>query len=151
MDSKMSAHRSVRRRHAKRFVYGITDKRVEKMKREINSHRPVGGYPISGGVSVQRAPALESVRIRENRRLCPKVRGPHHLLYRLLKPQQIQHANTGKLGGKYCRKRGPHTRRVISHLSECSGGMVFFRLGGSFHGRATSSRFPHQLSLGSGV
>jgi len=29
--------------------------------------------------------------------------------------------------------------------------MVFFRLGGSCHGRAGSSRPPHQLSLGSGV
>ena len=37
------------------------------------------------------------------------------------------------------------TSRVWSQLSVCSGGTVFFLLGGSLHGRGMSSAPPHQV------
>ena len=147
----MSAHRSVRRRQARRFVFRITNKRTENRERVRHKHQLVAKYPISGGVYAQQALALVPGRNRENRHRFAKVRGSHRPSYQVQKPQQTQHAKTGGSAGNYCHKRGPHTWRVISHLSDCSGGMVFFRLGGSCHGRARSSRLPHQLSFGSGV
>jgi len=55
-------------------------------------------------------------------------------------------ANANELGMNVATNAEPHTARVTSHLSVCSGGMVFFRLRGSCHGRAGISRPPHQLS-----
>jgi hypothetical protein len=151
MDSKISAHRSVRRRHAKRFVCQITGKRTNNMKWEEDSHRLVVGYPISGGAYVQRALVLVLGRNRGNRQRFPEVRGPHHPLCRVPKPQQMQPANTCELNDEHCPKRGPHTWRVIAHLSDCSGGTDFFRFGCSIHGRRGSSRPLHQLLDRSGV
>lgn len=150
MDNKISAHRSVRRRHARRFVFETTNKRAANGEREEDLHQLVVGYPIFGGVYAQRAVALVSGRNREHRHQSPEVRGPRHRLCRVLKLRQRQHAEAGELARGHCHKRKRHTWRVTSHLSDCSGGMVFFRLGGSCHGRVRISRLPHQLSLGSG-
>lgn len=147
----MSAHRSVRRRHAKRFIYQITYKQEENRKMGVCSHRLVVGCPISGGAYVQRAPAPVWGRNRGSRRRLARVREPRRPPYQVLKPQQMQPANRDGLTGKRCHKLGPHTWRVIVHLSDCSGWMVFCFFGGSTHGRAESSRPPHQLLASSEV
>jgi hypothetical protein len=61
-----------------------------------NSHQLAVGYPISGGVYAQRAEALVLELNRGIRHRFLRVRGPFHRLYRVLKPQQMQPANTGE-------------------------------------------------------
>jgi len=151
MDSNISAHRSVRRRQARRLVCRVTDEWAKNRKTGEDSHRLVVGCPISGGVWRQRAPTLVLGRNRGNLHRLAVVRGPRHPLYRVPKPQQMQPAVTNKLTKKHRHKRESHTRRVTAHLSDCSGGMVFFLFGGSTHGRAGRSRPPHQLLAVSGV
>ena len=121
------------------------------VKREGDSRRLAAGFPISGGVCGRRVLALVLERNRGNRPRLLKARSQQHPLYRVLKPQRKQLANADGLMNEYRLKRARRTLRVISHLSVCSGGMVFLRLRGSCQGRARSSRLPHQLSPNSGV
>ena len=100
---------------------------------------------------MQQAPVLVPGRNQENRHRLAKVRGQCRLLYRVQRPQRTQHAKKGGSAEKYRQKRGSRTWRVTCHLSDCSGGMDFFRTGGSCHGRARSSRLPHQLAAVSGL
>lgn len=67
-----------------------------------------------------------------------------------MKLGQTQHTKTRELARKDRHKRKPYTSQMASHLSDRSGGMFFFCLGGSYYVRTSSSWLPHQLSHRSG-
>jgi len=100
---------------------------------------------------MRRVPALVLGQTRGNLHRFATVHVPRHPLYRALKPQQMQPANTNGSILERRHERGSHTWRVTTHLSDCVGGTVSLLLGCSTHGRAGNSRLSHQLLAGSGV